>query len=304
MPPSPPPPRLFTPHRPPPRLLPDVAGGGRGQGARSLELSFLKVSWVARRAPSPPGRCPGPPRKLVEAPSPAAAQQGRGPVPAAGACEGSPLQREAGRWGAERRVWRGARRAAPALALPAHQRQPRPRDPLGNSDRGGPSRHRCLFEGVPLRGPTPPSLWPACPWAGPRGSRALGCSGSLPGGMQVGLEEIWLPPVSLAPEDTEPSPIALILRVPRFGSGVCSLQQSSGSEQSVVSETRTESQDLGSQGHCCPQISEPRSWAPPGRPAIPPPPPWAPLPGGESGCLCRCPGTKSLIPPQMPTLLG
>lgn len=53
----------------PPQLLPpDVAGGGRGQGARSLELSFLKVSSVARRAPSPPGRSPGPPRKLVGGP--------------------------------------------------------------------------------------------------------------------------------------------------------------------------------------------------------------------------------------------
>ena len=41
--------------------------------------------------------------------------------------------------------------------------------------------------------------------------------------MQMGLEETWLPQVSLAAEDTEPSPITPILRVPRFGSGVSSL---------------------------------------------------------------------------------
>ena len=35
--------------------------------------------------------------------------------------------------------------------------------------------------------------------------------------MKVGLEETWLPPVSLAAEDTEPSPIAPILRVPALG---------------------------------------------------------------------------------------
>lgn len=115
--------------------------------------------------------------------------------------------------------------SAPALALAAHQRQPGPRDPLCNSDRGGRSRRRRLFEGVPLRGaitsfPLAGLSLGRSPWQPAGLSAAVGAS---PGGMQVWLEETWLPPVSLAPEDTEPSPIALILRVPRFGSGVGSL---------------------------------------------------------------------------------
>ena len=136
-------------------------------------------------------------------------------------------------------------------------------------------------------------------------SRALGCSGSLPrwdaGVVRGDLAASGLPgsgghgALPLRPDPADP-PLRVWSRFPPLSPGAASSQW--------CLRLRTESQDLGSQGHCCPQISDPRSWAPRGRPAIPPPPPWAPLPARASGCLFRRSETKSLIPLQTPALQG
>ena len=113
-------PRLLTPH--PALLPPDVAGRGRGQGARSLEPSFLKVSWVARGAPSPPGRCPGPPRKFVGGPLTSCGSTGARAGPSR-----QPLRREpsaAGRAGGGGCGGERTRSRSPSTSAPA--RAPRP----------------------------------------------------------------------------------------------------------------------------------------------------------------------------------